>query len=108
MANRRPAYAKAWRIIRIAAVIARRRLIASADRSPCFHIPLPCPLGAPGEAPPCILHLVLPVTAGPLQGVPRRVRAPQRRQAWAKGIDTRQSGTLRKGLSLDLGSAPTG
>jgi hypothetical protein len=32
-------YANAWRIIRIAAVIARRRSITSADRNPCFHMP---------------------------------------------------------------------
>src|SRR4051794_34543842 len=69
-------------------------------------MPCPCPRGAPGDVPPCILHLAFPATAGPRQGAPLRVRAPQRAQAWASGIVRRQSGTLRVGLSLVFGSSP--
>jgi hypothetical protein len=84
--------ANAWRIIRIIAVISRRRPIASADRSPWRHLPLHCPCGAPGEPPPCIRHLAFPDNAGPQQGVPRRVRAPQRGQDCASGSVVLQCG----------------
>jgi hypothetical protein len=39
----------------------------------CCQIRSPCPF-----APPCILHLARPATAGAWHGVPERVFAPQR------------------------------
>ena len=68
------------RILRISAVIVRRRSISSTDRRPCRHMPLPSPLGAPGEAPPCILHFPERI-AGPWHGMPALVRAPHRGEA---------------------------
>ena len=40
-----------------------RRSIVSTDRRPCFHMPLPAPRGAPGEAPPCRRHRPLGIAA---------------------------------------------
>ena len=54
---------------------------------PCRHIPLPSPRGAPGEAPPCILHFPFAIRI-PRHRPPLRVRAPHRGQACAKSRPT--------------------
>jgi hypothetical protein len=93
------------RIARASAIAWRRRSIAAPERSPCFHIPCFGPGGAPGDAPPCIRQRRRFRTAGPRQGVPRRVRAPQRGQACAKDRGRRQLDE-RTGLSLLSQSPP--
>ena len=57
--------------------------LASVVDRPCFQCNAlsrarPSGVFAPVDFPPCIRHRRLPLTAGFLQGVPLRVRAPQR------------------------------
>jgi hypothetical protein len=104
--QRRPALISR-RILRISAVISRRRSITSIDRRPCRHMPLPLPRGAPGEAPPCRRHRRRFFIAGDRQGVPARVRASQRGQDCANGSVVRQSGRRSTGLPLTYSVSPS-
>jgi hypothetical protein len=56
---------------------------ASSVQPPLLHRPFSSPIGAPGEAPPCILQTRFPFTAGDRHDCPDRVFALQR-LAWAK------------------------
>ena len=59
----------------------RRRPRAAAVLRPSLRA-LRLPLGAPEPlAPPCMRQRALPAMAGDWQGLPERVRAPQRRLA---------------------------
>jgi len=53
-------YANALQILRIAATIARRRSIASADRSPCFHIIQGSGLSSPAVSLPAPMSTACP------------------------------------------------
>src|SRR5215212_11116882 len=63
--------------ILISALSVRRLSIASAVNRPCLSMPFALPLGAPGDAPPCMRHLPFGI-AGARHGLRLRVLAPQR------------------------------
>lgn len=77
----------------------RRIAVTSWLRSPCFHMPLRGPEGAPPPA-PCIRQTVQPLTAGAWHGLPDRFDVARHRCASCRRCD----GCM--GLSLFLVTIP--